>query len=340
MEYAVETKDLYRVFKRKKRPRRFRKRKQEPGEKRGNKREVVALQDVDIKVKEGELFGLLGPNGAGKTTLIKILCTLLLPTSGDAWVAGYNVAKDPFEIRLRINMVSGGETSGYGLLTARENVWMFSQFYGVPSKIAKERADNLFRTFGLWDRRNAKLRTLSSGERQKMGMIRAFVTDPEIIFLDEPTLGLDVNASRVIRRFVADWVRKEERKTVLLTTHYMMEAEELCDRVAIIDRGKVLVCDTPENLKRMVRRTSTLRLEVKSLKDYTKFREISGIRNYSKKENPETGMVELAFIIDDEAAVADIVSEVTAQGTKIQELRKTEPTLEDVFVSLVGRSLE
>lgn len=337
MNYAVETRNLYRVFKR--RRKRFHKRKQDSADKDSDK-DVTALDNVNIRVNEGELFGLLGPNGAGKTTLIKILATLLLPTKGDAWVAGCNVAENPFDIRMKINMVSGGETSGYGLLTARENVWMFSQFYGVPSKIAKERADQLFETFGLYDKRNQKMRTLSSGERQKMGMIRGFVTDPEIIFLDEPTLGLDVNASRVIRKFVANWVRDDDKKTVLLTTHYMMEADELCDRVAIIDEGKIIACDTPENLKRRIRRSSTLRLEIDPLKDYSRFRNIAGVRNFSEKINPETDHAELAFMIDDESAVSDIISIVTGEGKKIHELRKTDPTLEDVFVSLVGRALE
>jgi ABC-2 type transport system ATP-binding protein len=337
MNYAVETKNLYRVFKRKRKSRKERKLEPDEGK---NGKEVVALKDVNIRVNEGELFGLLGPNGAGKTTLIKILATLLLPTKGEAWVAGHNVAEKPFDVRLKINMVSGGETSGYGLLTARENVWMFSQFYGVPSKVAKARADEMFKTFGLHEKKNQKMRTLSSGERQKMSMVRGFVTDPEIIFLDEPTLGLDVNASRVIRKFVSDWVRENERKTVLLTTHYMMEADELCDRVAIIDRGKIIACDTPENLKRMVKRSSTLRLEIDPLKDYSKFRSIPGIRNFSKKVDPQTDHAELAFVIDDESAVSDIISLVTGEGKRIHELRKTEPTLEDVFVSLVGRSLE
>ncbi len=337
MNYAVETKNLYRVFKRKKRSRKERKLEPEEGKKG---KEVLALKDVNIRVKEGELFGLLGPNGAGKTTLIKILATLLLPTKGDAWVAGHNVAENPFDVRMKINMVSGGETSGYGLLTARENVWMFSQFYGVPSKIAKARADELFERFGLHEKRNQKMRTLSSGERQRMGMVRGFVTDPEIIFLDEPTLGLDVNASRVIRKFVSDWVRNNDKKTVFLTTHYMMEADELCDRVAIIDEGKIIACDSPENLKKMVRRSSTLRLEIDSLRDYSGFRNIPGVRNFSNKVSPETNRAELAFVIDDESAVSDIVSMVTGQGKRIHELRKTEPTLEDVFVSLVGRALE
>src|SRR3989442_2616922 len=214
---AVETQGLTRVFSQRRKL--LRRKNSENGESLGP---VTALDRVDLEIREGELFGLLGPNGAGKTTLIKILCTLLLPTTGVAKVAGFDVAKDPFQIRTRINMVSGGETSGYGLLTTRENVWMFSQFYGVPSKVAKARVDELLHTFGLWEKRDAKVRTLSSGQRQKMNMVRGFVTDPSILFLDEPTLGLDVNASRVIREYVMNWVRQNRVKTVLLTTHYMM----------------------------------------------------------------------------------------------------------------------
>src|SRR3990170_216138 len=250
MNQAIETLKLNRTFK-------IKKAKDKPGPSF-----ITALEEVDLTINKGELFGLLGPNGAGKTTLIKILCTLLLPTSGQAWVAGNDVAKDPFPIREKINMVSGGETSGYGLLTTRENIWMFSQFYGVPSKVAKERIDELLHTFGMWDKRDAKVRTLSSGQRQKMNMVRGFVTDPDILFLDEPTLGLDVNASRVIRDYVMDWVRQTKGKTVLLTTHYMMEADDMCDRLAIIDKGRILAVDTPANLKRRLKKDTTFRIEV------------------------------------------------------------------------------
>ncbi|TLZ80642.1 MAG: ATP-binding cassette domain-containing protein, partial [Methanobacteriota archaeon] len=154
MPYAVETRDLTRVFAGKKKHW-WRKPKPNEEESRGP---VTALDGVSLQIREGELFGLLGPNGAGKTTLIKILATLLLPTSGKAFVAGNDVTKDPFPIRQRINMVSGGETSGYGLLTTRENIWMFSQFYGVPSKVSKARIDELMHAFGLWDKRDAKVR--------------------------------------------------------------------------------------------------------------------------------------------------------------------------------------
>ncbi len=244
MRYAIEVDHVTRVF----------------GGK-GDKVQAKALDDISLQVEEGELFGLLGPNGAGKTTLIKILATLLLPSAGSVKVLGHDVVKDYNKIRARINMVSGGEISGYGLLTVRENLWMFSQFYGIPRKVAKQRIDELLERFGLLDKADAKVRTISTGQRQKMNVIRGFVTDPDLIFLDEPTLGLDVNASLVIRDFLRKWVKDTPGKTMLLTTHYMVEADELCDRVAIIDQGRILACDSPSNLKRMLKRATTFDIE-------------------------------------------------------------------------------
>ena len=333
MAYAVETRDLTRIFSGKKK--RMRRKAED-----GGTGPVTALDRVTLQIPEGELFGILGPNGAGKTTLIKILCTLLLPTSGHAFVGGHDIAKDFFPVRQRINMVSGGETSGYGLLTARENIWMFSQFYGVPSRVSNARIDELMHTFGLWDKRDSKVRQLSSGQRQKMNMIRGFVTDPDILFLDEPTLGLDVNAARVIRDYVKNWVRGRKGKTVLLTTHYMMEADEMCDRIAIIDHGRILACDTPGNLKRMIRHDTTFRLEVDALPNPTSFSSIPGIKNFSHKDDIAKGRTHLTFILEDEGPVAEILSRITSQGAKVHSLQKSEPTLEDVFISMVGRGFD
>src|SRR3990170_3138656 len=181
MDFAIKTDQLSRVYK-------------ICGGKKKEPKELLALQDVNLQIKEGELFGLLGPNGAGKTTLIKILTTLLAPTSGRAWVSGYDVVEEPGKVRPRINMVSGGEASGYGLLTMRENLWMFSQFYGLPSKEANRRIKELLEVVGLVDRINSKSSDLSTGLRQKINIVRGFLTDPEVLFLDEPTLGLDVGA--------------------------------------------------------------------------------------------------------------------------------------------------
>ncbi len=323
-QYAVETQSLTRVFTPKKRD-------GEP---------VHALNSVDLKIKTGELFGLLGPNGAGKTTLLKILCTLLLPTSGKAFVAGLDVETQYHDIRTKINMVSGGEMSGYGLLTVRENLWMFSQFYGIKSQVAKDKIDGLLKTFGMTDKSKAKLRTLSTGQRQKMNVIRGFVTDPEIIFLDEPTLGLDVNASRVIRTFILDWLRDNPNKTVVLTTHYMAEADELCDRIAIIDQGGILACDTPERLKKTVRMNTTLSMDVTLLKNRDVFKGLKGAGNVTFADDPESNQTHVKFVVEDDSCVSDIVSGVLDQGSKIISLQKTEPTLEDVFIKMVGKGFE
>ena len=195
--------------------------------------------------------------------------------------------------------------------------------------------------FGMVDKKNEKVRTLSTGQRQKMNVIRGFVTDPEIIFLDEPTLGLDVNASRVIRDFIVDWVRKKQGdKTVLLTTHYMAEADELCDRIAIIDGGKILACDTPGNLKKLVRMNRTFKLDVTFMKDKSSLGSIKGVDNFTYHDDPEKELTSLRFVLDDESAVSDIVSVVLGRGAKILSLQKTEPTLEDVFIKMVGKGFE
>jgi len=325
MELAVETKSLTRVF--------------EPKKKKDGK-SVVALDSVDLKIERGELFGLLGPNGAGKTTLLKILSTLLLPTSGKAYVAGFDVENEFHEVRRRINMVSGGEISGYGLLTVKENLWMFSQFYGIKTKIALERIDQLLELFNLAEKKNEKVRTLSTGQRQKMNVIRGFVTDPEIIFLDEPTLGLDVNASKVIRDYIVDWVSDGKSRTVLLTTHYMAEADQLCDRVAIIDNGKILACDTPDNLKRIVKTSTTFALDVTMLENKDALGTIQGVDKFRFSDDAEKGFTRLKFVLTDESAVSDIVSEIVKSGSKILSLKKTEPTLEDVFIKMVGKGLD
>ncbi len=326
----MEVKDLNRTFKT----------KAVKNKKRKERKETVrALQNVDLTIQKGELFGLLGPNGAGKTTLIKILSTLLLPSSGEAKVLGHDVEKEPIAIRQRINMVSGGETSGYGLLTVRENLWMFSQLYGMPTKVANNRINALLKELKLEHKKNSKVRTLSTGLRQKANMIRGFMTDPELIFLDEPTLGLDVNASRLIRDFIKKWMKSKPGRTVLLTTHYMMEAEELCDRVAIINDGKVLACDTPANLKKLIHQDSTLKLEIRQIEDFSEFEGIPGVKSFTHDQIVEAGITRLKFILEGDATVADIVAAVPKSGSKIVSVEKIEPTLEDVFVTLVGRSL-
>lgn len=308
--------------------------------KKGEQKELVALQDVNVQVRPGELFGLLGPNGAGKTTLIKILTTLLSPTSGWAKVAGIDVSKNPEAVRQRINMVSGGESSGYGLLTVRENLWMFAQFYGIPSSEANPRIKTLLDIMGLTDRANTRSSQLSTGLRQKMNIIRGFLTDPEVLFLDEPTLGLDVGAARDVRGFVRNWMDDDPRRTILLTTHYLVEAEELCDRVAIINKGRVLACDAPAALKQNLQKESIfeIHLDTPRLLETRTFETIDCVS--SVHFHPQDNHTVMEVYLDEEAAVAPVIARLTEKSVKILSLQKREPTLEDVFVKLVGASME
>jgi len=327
--YAIETQNLGRVYK-------IRGNKKE----RQIRKELIALEDVSLNVERGELFGLLGPNGAGKTTLIKILTTLLAPTSGLARVAGHDVIKNPDMVRPRINMVSGGESSGYGLLTVRENLWMFSQFYGLPSKEANERIVELLKLVGLEDRIHTKSSDLSTGLRQKMNIVRGFLTDPDVLFLDEPTLGLDVGASRDVRKLIRGWLDANESRTLLLTTHYMVEAEELCDRVAIINKGRVLACDTPTNLKRDLHRDAIFEIETSQLNGLSaqSLESLPGVRKAALTEIE--GGARLELILLEESALASVINILTQKQVKIMRLSKREPTLEDVFMELVGQKME
>jgi ABC-2 type transport system ATP-binding protein len=299
----------------------------------------VALDNVTLKIHPGELFGLLGPNGAGKTTLIKILATLLAPTTGSAWVDGYDVVSAAAAIRPRINMVSGGESCGYGLLTVRENLWLFAQIYGVSNREARRRIDAMLAVVGLTDRADTKISQLSTGLRQKMNFCRGFITDPKILFLDEPTLGLDVTASRSIRRFVQSWIKEQPGRTILLTTHYMQEAEELCDRVAIIDGGKVRACDTPAALKQRIQRFPIFELTLTpgndSLQDVGK---LPGVHQCTAA--PRTDRVDLKIALQQEEVIGAVVQQVLAPGSRILALKKVVSTLEDVFIDLVGHGLE
>ncbi len=326
--FAIETENLGRIYK-------IRGTKKE----KAIRKELVALVDVNLKIKQGELFGLLGPNGAGKTTLIKILTTLLAPTTGRACVSGHDVIAAPHLVRPCINMVSGGESSGYGLLTVRENLWMFSQFYGVPSKEAYQRIDGLLKRVGIFDRRHTKSSDLSTGLRQKMNIVRGFMTDPEVLFLDEPTLGLDVGASREVRGLIREWLKEDQSRTLLLTTHYMVEADELCDRVAIINQGRVLACDTPAVLKQSLQKDAIFEIETSPLNglSVSKLEILPGIQKVTCQE--ADGSATLNFILKEEAVLAVVINTLTAANVKIMKLSKHEPTLEDVFVTLVGKSM-
>jgi len=300
---------------------------------------LIALDGVSLEVRPGELFGLLGPNGAGKTTLIKILTTLLAPTSGEAWVDGLNILTQPRELRPRINMVSGGESCGYGVLSVRENLWLFSQIYGVTNAVAKTRIDTMLDIVGLTEKAGTRVSHLSTGQRQKMNFCRGFITDPKILFLDEPTLGLDVNAARAIRKFVKEWLAEREGRTLLLTTHYMQEADDLCDRLAVIDRGKVLAYDTPENLRRRVQKYPIFELSwTPGPGDNLDPATIPGVRQAIVRNGDAA--IDWKLIVEEEGVIGTVIASLMATQARIVSLKKTEATLEEVFLQLVGRGLD
>jgi ABC-2 type transport system ATP-binding protein len=306
---------------------------------------VTALGGVDLDVMPGEYFGLLGPNGAGKTTLIKILTTLLIPTSGVAKVAGFDVVTETAKIRRVINMVAGGEQSGYGLLTVREQLWMFSQFYGLPNREGWRRVDELIEIVGLQEQREQKVRSLSTGQRQKLNFARGLLNDPWVLFLDEPTLGLDVAAARDLREHTLAWKAAAPGRTLLLTTHYMVEAEQLCDRIAIVDRGKILALGTPEELRRRVQAESIFRIELDRLPPHggmAALADLPGVLSAIRADDASadgagSDRVAIKMALEDDSALTSVVTAVAERGSHLVGLAKSEPSLEDVFVELVGR---
>jgi ABC-2 type transport system ATP-binding protein len=214
---------------------------------RKQKKTVEALKGVSFDVHKGEIFGLLGPNGAGKTTTIKILTTLLAPSAGQAKVLGHHTFGEEKALRGKINFIFGGERSLYWRLSAYDNMRYFASLYKVPQAIQKKRIPALLDKVGLLDKKDLKVETFSKGMKQRLQIARGLINDPEILFLDEPTIGLDPSGAIILRKIVKELA--SEGKTILLTTHYMQEADELCDRIGIIADGQLLDLDTPENLK-------------------------------------------------------------------------------------------
>jgi len=317
--YAVETNSLSRLFKAKGKP-------------------IVALNKADLNINYGEILGLLGANGAGKTTFVKILATLLLPSEGKASVYGFDVTKQAKHVRKVINLVSGGETPGYGILTVKENLWFFSQLYGLSNNLAKERAGQLIHDMELEEYVDTRMHKLSTGFKQRLNLARGFINDPKVLFLDEPTLGLDIINARHIRKYVKDWVRSDKSRAVLLTTHYMAEAEEICDRIAIIYNGSIVACETPQTLKASMEKSTVVRIEAKNSSSTLSFEGISGVIASSVDSN-SNGITKIKVVLDNESRIPDLVSHLANNGCKIISINTSEPSLEDVYIKYIGRGI-
>jgi ABC-2 type transport system ATP-binding protein len=298
------------------------------------KKEIIALNGVNLSIQTGELFGLLGPNGAGKTTITRILSTILLPTSGTARVFGLDVVKSAGQIRPRIGLVFGGERGLYWRISGRDNLQYFANLYKMEPDISKKRIPEMLELVGMTERANERVETYSRGMKQRLHIARGLLHDPEVLFLDEPTMGLDPVAAREMRAVILGL--KQAGKTIFLTSHYMFEVDALCDRVAVIHQGKILTEGTPASLKNLV-----ADLEVVELECYGVPAElIAKLREHPRVESVEIEMRDQTQVLQIQApAGAELVQEFLGilQGVQVRKVITRQPTLEDAYIKLVGK---
>jgi ABC-2 type transport system ATP-binding protein len=317
---VIEARDLKRVY------------KTTTGVIRRKPLEVEAVRGISFAIERGELFGLLGPNGAGKTTTIKMLITLLLPTSGEARVLGLDVVSDAREVRKRIGYVFGGDRGLYERLSAYDNLRYFAELYGVSGKAQRLRIDEVLELVGLKGREQERVEGYSRGMRQRLHIARGILHDPEVVFLDEPTIGVDPVGARDLRQTISDLV--SGGKTVLLTTHYMFEADALCDRIAVIAKGRIVGEGTPGQLKDRVGGGRVTEIEVFGVDAPTvgRLRGLEGVTAVTVEEQEQRQL-----LIVQSTGERELTAPLLAQldGIEVGRVASREPTLEDAYVSLV-----
>ena len=300
----------------------------------------TAVNGVDLEIQRGEIFGLLGPNGAGKSTTIRMLCTLLEPTSGQATVNGFDTVKQANDVRRSLGTLLAGERSIYWKLTGRENLQYFAALYHIPPTLARKRVEELIERMELKERANELVEKYSTGMKQRVAIARSMLARPPILLLDEPTLGLDPQAARQLRELIAEL--KQEGHTILLTTHYMEEADQLSDRIGIIDKGRVIALDTPAGLKRRIEQTEIIRLELNGWHEEIgeKLRSIQGIESLTSRQQGEADLWEVSLQARSSRAVLPrIVEHISGNGTRLVNMNVLTPSLEDVFIHLTGKAL-
>ncbi len=317
---AVEVRDLWRTY------------HTTTGVVRRRPIEVEAVRGISFEIGTGELFGLLGPNGAGKTTTIKMLITLLLPTSGTARVMGHDVVRETTEVRKRIGYVFGGDRGLYDRVSGLDNLRYFAELYGVPRATQKARINLLLELVGLEGREKERVEGYSRGMRQRLHIARGLLHDPPVIFLDEPTIGLDPVGARELRTTIASLT--ESGKTVLLTTHYMFEADTLCDRIAVISKGRIVAEGTPRDLKAVVADSTIVEIETYGVDDGTidRMRAIPGVASVAVEDREQAQVL----LIQSSRGLELTQSLLTELADfRVGRVASREPTLEDAYVALV-----
>jgi ABC-2 type transport system ATP-binding protein len=296
----------------------------------------TAVDHVSFDVKNSEVFGLLGPNGAGKTTIIRMLSTLTRPTEGTAAIGGYDIVKKDNKVRQLIGLVSE-KMIMYDRLTAEENLRFFGKLYNIPKNTLNQRIDELLELVQLSKWKDSKVGTFSTGMRQRMNVIRALLNMPKVLFLDEPTLGLDPQSTVEVREFIKK-INRENKATIILTTHMMNEADLLCDRIGIIDHGKIVTLDTSTNLKKLVSGddATVLKLEIPNLtkKMVTAIQALDCIKSVSQENASH-----LKIHATGDEAFDTIIDAIRAEKAKINSIENLQPTLEDVFLQITGREV-
>jgi ABC-2 type transport system ATP-binding protein len=302
---------------------------------RRRRNDVAAVSDVSFDVEAGELFGLLGPNGAGKTTTIKMLITLLLPTSGRASVLGYDVVTDAQRVRERIGYVFGGDRGLYERVSALDNLRYFAELYGVDPRDQKRRIGWLLDLVGLTGRERERVEGYSRGMRQRLHIARGLLHDPPVVFLDEPTIGVDPVGARELRATIASLT--EQGKTVLLTTHYMFEADSLCDRIAVISQGRIVASGSPTDLKSAIADRTVIEIEAYGADESAleRLRNVPAVTGVSVEER---GQAQVLLVRSAEGAglTQKLVEEL--RDIQVGRVVAREPTLEDAYVALVTES--
>lgn len=317
----IEVKNLRRVY------------KSTTGAFKRQTKEVVAVEDVSFEIGNGELFGLLGPNGAGKTTTIKMLTTLLIPTSGSATIKGLDVVDQAKKLRGNIGFIFGGDRGLYWRLTAEENLRYFASLYHVEPEVTKKRIPYLIDLVGLKDRGDEKIEGYSRGMKQRLHIARALLHDPDVLFLDEPTIGLDPVGAREVRNVIR--TLQDENKTILLTTHYMFEADALCQRIGVINNGNIIALDTPEALKKHVQDLSVIEVELFGISSdvLDKIKGQSFVDNVAVHDRDQLQILTVQTPRGAEA-VPDLMN--LLNGSRLGKVTSREPTLEDAYIRLVG----